>query len=112
VSSPKRFRMIYIDGVHDSKDYGAINHFEIPPSGIQTHIIGPVRHRYAQALAGGHNKKKIPIPWTLTLPCPLPIRGLLEYAIYYIIKCGVWNDTKIHGLAQSIFPIDDLEKRG
>jgi hypothetical protein len=23
-----RFKMVYIDGVHDSKDYGAINHFE------------------------------------------------------------------------------------
>jgi hypothetical protein len=91
--------MVYIDGVYDSKAYGAINHFEIPPSGIQTHVIG-------------HNKKKIPIPWTLTLPCPLPTRGLLEYAIYCIIKCGVWNDTKIYMAAQSIFPINNLAETG
>jgi len=55
--------MVYIDGVYDSKAYGAINHFEIPPSGIQTHVRG-------------HNKKKIPIPWTLTLPWTLDGGGI------------------------------------
>jgi hypothetical protein len=54
--------MVYIGGVHDSKAYGAINHFEIPPSGIQAHVIGPARHRYAQALAGGHNQKDTHAP--------------------------------------------------
>ena len=28
VSSPKRFKMVYIDGVYYSKAYAAINHFE------------------------------------------------------------------------------------
>ncbi len=35
-----RFKMVYIDGAYDSKAYGAINHFEIPLSGIRGHVIG------------------------------------------------------------------------
>ena len=40
------FKMVYIDGAYDSKDYGAINHFENDLA--KAHI--------------GHNKKKIHIP--------------------------------------------------
>ena len=38
--SPKRFKMVYIDGAYYSKTYGAINRFEIPLRGIKTYLIG------------------------------------------------------------------------
>jgi len=39
--------MVYIDGAYDSKDYGVINHFEMP--------------QY-RPMVIGHNKKKTPMP--------------------------------------------------
>jgi hypothetical protein len=55
--------LFLIDGVRDSKDYGVINHFEIPPSGIQTYVIGITKKDthtldYDVTLATGYKRLK------------------------------------------------------